>query len=56
MIPLIVSIVWLGVGIWQWLVLSKWSKKYERYKGLQRKIDEKLDYDNNPDEHKKDNQ
>jgi hypothetical protein len=29
----------------QVLVLSKWTKKYERYKELQRKVDEKLDYD-----------
>ena len=51
-IPFLISIVWLGIGVWQWFVLSKWSKKYERYKQLQKKIDEKLDYDNN-DEVKK---
>jgi hypothetical protein len=45
-VPILVSIVWLGIGIRQWFVLSKWSKKYERYKELQKKIDEKLDYDN----------
>jgi hypothetical protein len=55
MIPVIISIVWLGVGIWQWFVLSKWSKKYERYKELQKRIDEKLDYGDNHDEGKKDN-
>jgi hypothetical protein len=55
MIPVIISIVWLGVGIWQWFVLSKWSKKYERYKELQRRIDDKLDYGNNHDEDKKEN-
>ncbi|MGH9992559.1 MAG: hypothetical protein ACREAZ_07945 [Nitrososphaera sp.] len=44
-IPIIVVLVWLGVGIRQWYVLSKWTKKYERYKELQRKLDEKLDYD-----------
>jgi hypothetical protein len=26
-------------------VLSKWTKKYKQYKQLQKKIDEKLDYD-----------
>ena len=36
---------WLGIGIRQWLVLSKWTKKYKQYKELQKKIDEKLDYD-----------
>jgi hypothetical protein len=51
-IPFLISIIWLGIGVWQWFVLSKWSKKYERYRELQKKIDEKLDYDNN-DEGKK---
>jgi hypothetical protein len=40
---------WLGVGIRQWFVLSKWTKKYKQYKQLQKKIDEKLDYDSGPD-------
>src|ERR671921_1606696 len=51
-LPFLISIIWLGIGIWQWFVLSKWSKKYERYRELQKKIDEKLDYDNT-DEAKK---
>jgi len=42
MIPSLISIVWLGIGIWQWFVLSKWTKRYERYKELQKSIDEKL--------------
>lgn len=41
---------WIGVGIRQWFVLSKWTKKYKQYKQLQKKIDEKLDYDRQPDE------
>ncbi|HKX82012.1 MAG TPA: hypothetical protein VJL54_07115 [Nitrososphaera sp.] len=44
-IPIVVVLVWLGVGIRQWYLLSKWTKKYEQYKALQKKIDEKLDYD-----------
>ena len=44
-VPIAIFIVWLGVGIRQWFVLSKWTKKYERYKELQRKVDEKLDHD-----------
>lgn len=48
-IPFLIALVWLGVGIRQWFVLSGWTKKYERYKELQRKIDEKLDYDNSSD-------
>jgi hypothetical protein len=45
-IPLIIGIVWLGIGIRQWILLSKWSRKYQRYKELQKKIDEKIDSDN----------
>jgi hypothetical protein len=44
-VPILVFLVWLGIGIRQWFVLSKWTKKYERYKELQRKVDEKLNYD-----------
>ena len=41
---------WLGIGIRQWFVLSKWTKKYKQYKQLQKKIDEELDYDNDNNE------
>lgn len=41
---------WIGIGIRQWFVLSKWTKKYKQYKQLQKKIDEKLDYDREPDD------
>jgi len=40
-------LIWIGIGIRQWFVLSKWTKKYKQYNELQKKIDEKLDYDNN---------
>jgi hypothetical protein len=50
-IPILISLIWLGIGIRQWFVLSKWTKRYERYKELQKKVDEKLDY-NNDDEGK----
>jgi hypothetical protein len=46
-IPILIFIVWLGIGIRQWFVLSKWTKKYERYRELQKKIDAKLGYDDN---------
>jgi hypothetical protein len=49
-IPIIavtVFLVWLGVGIRQWIVFSKWSKKYRHYKELQKKVDESLDFDSN---------
>jgi hypothetical protein len=41
-LPLIISIVWLGVGIYQWYVLSKWTKRYDKYKERQRRAEEKL--------------
>lgn len=45
-------LVWIGIGIRQWFVLSKWTKKYRQYKELQKKIDEKLDYDNEGEDSK----
>lgn len=42
-----ISAVWLGIGIRQWLVLSKFSKKYENFKKKQKDIDKKLDEENN---------
>ncbi|WP_431755278.1 hypothetical protein [Nitrososphaera sp.] len=45
-----VVIAWIVIGVRQWLILNKWTAKYEAYKELQRKIDEKLDFD---DEDKK---
>jgi hypothetical protein len=45
LVPIVIVLVWLGIGIRQWFILSKWSKKYERYKELQKRIDEKLEGD-----------
>jgi formate hydrogenlyase subunit 3/multisubunit Na+/H+ antiporter MnhD subunit len=41
-LPLIISVVWLGVGIRQWFVLSSWAKRYQRYKDRQREAERKL--------------
>jgi hypothetical protein len=46
-IPLVISAVWLGIGIRQWFVLSEWTKKYQRYKKLQDEVDRKLGDDKN---------
>ena len=51
-IPTLISLIWLGIGIRQWFVLSKWTKKYDRYRELQKKVNEKLDYDDDNDEDK----
>jgi hypothetical protein len=44
-IAVTVFVIWLGVGIRQWIVLSRWSGKYRRYKELQKKLDERLDFE-----------
>ena len=40
-----VFLFWLGVGIKQWIIFSKWTQKYHLYKELQKKLDERLDFD-----------
>jgi hypothetical protein len=40
-------LAWIAIGIRQWFVLSKWTQRYEIYKEMQKKIDEKLDYESN---------
>ena len=38
-----ISLIWLGIGIKQWFSLSKWDKKYQKFKEKQERIDKKLD-------------
>ena len=38
-----ISVVWLGIGIKQWLSISKWDKKYQKFKERQEQVDKKLD-------------
>lgn len=45
MIIIVISLVWLGVGIRQWIVLSKWDKKYQQFKTKQKEIDKELEDD-----------
>lgn len=49
-VVLVTVLVWIGIGIRQWFLLSRWTKKYNHYKELQKKIDEKLGYDEDDDE------
>jgi hypothetical protein len=47
-IPIIggaVFLVWLGVGIRQWIVFSRWVCKYQEFKTLQKKVEESLDFE-----------
>ena len=43
MIIFVISLVWLGIGIRQWIVLSKWDKKYQQFKAKQEEIDKKFE-------------
>jgi hypothetical protein len=38
-------IVWLGVGIRQWIVFSRWNRRYQEYKKSRKKVDESLDFE-----------
>ena len=43
LIIIVISLVWLGIGIRQWIVLSKWDKKYQNFKANQKEIDKELE-------------
>ncbi|MGI0049659.1 MAG: hypothetical protein ACREAW_08965 [Nitrososphaera sp.] len=47
-IPIIggaVFLAWLGVGIRQWKVVSRWKRKYQEFKALQENVEESLDFE-----------
>ncbi|HZW55951.1 MAG TPA: hypothetical protein VFF30_06650 [Nitrososphaerales archaeon] len=44
-VSIIIAAAFIAVGVRQWLVLSKWTKKYKSYKAMQKRIDEKLDFE-----------
>ncbi|MGI0090520.1 MAG: hypothetical protein ACREBS_02315, partial [Nitrososphaerales archaeon] len=44
-VTILIAAAFLGLGVRQWLVLSKWTKKYKKYKELQERIDRKLDFE-----------
>jgi len=45
----LISLIWLGIGIRQWISISKWDKKYQRFKIKQADIDKELS-DNSEDD------
>lgn len=47
---LAMSLIWLGIGIWQWLVLSRWAKRYRKFKKAQSDIDRQLADDGDSDD------
>jgi hypothetical protein len=46
-ITIALAAIFLGIGVRQWLVLSRWTRKYKKYKELQKKVDDKLDFEEN---------
>jgi hypothetical protein len=44
-VTIVIAISFLVVGIRQWTVLSKWTKRYKSYKKLQEEVDAKLDFE-----------
>ena len=47
-----VFLAWLGVGIRQWIVFSKWLRKFRLYKERQKELEDLLDFEKS-DEGKK---
>jgi hypothetical protein len=41
----VVFLVWLGIGIRQWIVFSKWNRKYQEFNSLQKKVEDSLDFE-----------
>lgn len=37
-VPFLISIIWLGIGVWQWFVLSKWSKNMSAIGNYRRRL------------------
>jgi hypothetical protein len=44
-VTILIAIVFIAVGLKQWMTLSKWTERYKAYKELQAKIDAKLDFE-----------
>ncbi len=44
-VTIIIALVFLAVGVRQWMALSGWTKRYKQYMELQRKVDQRLDFE-----------
>lgn len=40
-----IAAIFLIIGIRQWIVLAKWTKRYHAYKELQSRVDKQLDFE-----------
>lgn len=43
LIIFVISGIWLGIGIRQWYIMSKWDLKYKQFKKQQEEVDKKID-------------
>ena len=43
LIIFVISGIWLGIGVRQWYIMSKWDSKYKQFKKAQEDIDKKID-------------
>src|ERR671917_2445551 len=46
----VVFLAWLGVGIRQWIVFSKWLRKFRLYKERQKELENLLDFEKSDEE------
>ena len=44
-VTVLIAAVFLAIGVRQWMTLSKWTTRYREFKELQKKVDEKLDFE-----------
>jgi hypothetical protein len=44
-VTILIAFLFLAIGVRQWMVLSKWTRRYKQFKELQKKVDEKLDFE-----------
>jgi len=44
-VTILIAFFFLAIGVRQWMLLSKWTGRYKRFKELQKKVDEKLDFE-----------
>jgi Na+-driven multidrug efflux pump len=49
-VSIIIAAIFVAVGIMQWMTFSKWTERYKIYKEMQKKVDEKLDFEANSSE------
>jgi len=51
-VSITIAAIFVVVGVRQWVIFSKWTQRYKVYKQLQKKIDEKLDFEGGVDSEK----